>query len=368
MATRRRVILGMGAVVAAATAPWLWSRFGREPAPVFYSAVDDAAGRHYLAALDAGGRELLRVPVADRAHSVAVAPGGAVAVFFARRPGRAAWQLDLAAGGIVRTWRAAPGRHFYGHGAFSADGRRLYASENDYQNARGVIGVYDIAAGRRIGELPSHGTGPHDLRLLPDGRTLVVANGGIETHPDVPREALNLDTMQPSLAYVDSADGRLLERVRPPHHWLSVRHLWAAPDGLVGVAMQYQGPPADRVPLVAFHRRGEPDLRAALAPLAEQRAMQGYTASICIDPASAVAAVTCPRGDVVTLWDTAAARFIAAQRLTDAGGVNLAPGGGGFVVTTGTGRISRLRAGGRATRLARSDDRHWDNHLVGRNG
>jgi hypothetical protein len=56
-----------------------------------------------------------------------------------------------------------------------------------------VIGVRDASAGyRHIGELPSHGIGPHDLALLSDERTLVVANGGIRTHPDRRREELNL--------------------------------------------------------------------------------------------------------------------------------------------------------------------------------
>ncbi|MGT2465595.1 DUF1513 domain-containing protein [Mesorhizobium atlanticum] len=27
--------------------------------------------------------------------------------------------------------------------------------------------------------------GPHELLLLGDGRTLAIANGGIETHPDI---------------------------------------------------------------------------------------------------------------------------------------------------------------------------------------
>lgn len=368
MITRRRTILGMGAVAAGAAAPWLWRRAADGDArAVFFSAVDDEAGRHYIAALAADGRELVRAEVEDRAHSVAVAPDGASAMFFARRPGRLAWQLDLAAGGIARTWEAVPGRHFYGHGAFSPDGRLLYASENDYDNARGAIGVYDMAAGRRIAELPSHGIGPHDVRLLPDGRTLAVANGGIRTHPDSPREALNLDTMRPSLVYLDREDGTLLERVRPPHHQLSVRHLWVTRDARVGVAMQYQGPVTDRVPLVGFHRRGEA-LRTALAPLAEQRGMRGYTASICIHAGSGTAAVTCPRGDLVTFWDVDRAEFRGARRLRDPGGANLAPDGEGFVITTGTGQLARLAPDGHTRRVVTAERRHWDNHLVGRLG
>ena len=83
-----------------------------------------------------------------------------------------------------------PDRHFFGHGVFSADGKLLYTTENDYDGARGVIGVRDATDGyQQIGEFPAHGMEPHDIQLLADGRTMVIANGGIRTHPDSARRA-----------------------------------------------------------------------------------------------------------------------------------------------------------------------------------
>ena len=46
------------------------------------------------------------------------------------------------------------------------------------------------------------------MLLMPDGETFVVANGGIETHPDYGRAELNLETMDPSVAFVDRARWR----------------------------------------------------------------------------------------------------------------------------------------------------------------
>ena len=90
-------------------------------------------------------------------------------------------------------------RHFFGHGVFSADGRLLYSTENDYDGARGMIGVRDVTGGyKQIGEFPAHGMEPHDIALLSDGRTMVIANGGILTHPGSEGE-LNLSDMQSSL-------------------------------------------------------------------------------------------------------------------------------------------------------------------------
>jgi len=67
------------------------------------------------------------------------------------------------------------------------------------------------------------------------------------------------------------------------------------------------------------------------------------------------------------LWNAHTAEFLAAESATDAGGVNLAPDGDGFVLTTGTGRMLRL-AGDDRRRIASFDARHWDNHLVSARG
>ena len=84
----------------------------------------------------------------------------------------------------------------------------LFTTENDYNGKRGVLGIRDSQSLQPVGEYATDGLDPHDVQLLPDGKTLVVANGGIETHPDFGRRKLNLDTMQPSLVYLDSETGK----------------------------------------------------------------------------------------------------------------------------------------------------------------
>ena len=51
-----------------------------------------------------------------------------------------------------------------------------------------------------------------------DGKTLAVANGGLDTVPDAGRANLNADTMEPSLTFVDRGSGELLAK-----HALPVR-------------------------------------------------------------------------------------------------------------------------------------------------
>ncbi|MEO1091830.1 MAG: DUF1513 domain-containing protein, partial [Pseudomonadota bacterium] len=196
-----------------------------------------------VSAVDGHGAMRWSLPLPERGHSVTFHPAQCLGVVFARRPGRFAVVFDHRAGIAVRRIDAAAGRHFYGHGTFTADGRFLLTSENDYATGEGRLGIRDTTDGfRQVGEIPSHGVGPHDVRLMPDGRTLVVANGGIRTHPDFERTKLNLETMRPTLAFVDLADGRLRDAFALPEalHRLSIRHLDVAADGHIGIAMQYE--------------------------------------------------------------------------------------------------------------------------------
>ena len=151
---------------------------------------------------------------------------------FARQPGTFAVVFDHSGRDAPLTIASITGRHFFGHGVFSPDGALLYATENDFDNAAGVVGVYDARAKfNRIGEFPTYGMGPHELLLLGDGRTIAIANGGIETHPDYGRAELNIATMKPSYVLVDRVTGDLIEKHELPAalHQLSIRHMDADP-------------------------------------------------------------------------------------------------------------------------------------------
>ena len=173
----------------------------------FAAARKDDRGVYSAALFSLKDGDMRSVELPARGHDITLKPDGGEWVTFARRPGRFGVAIPVDARPPV--WFASkPDRHFFGHGAFSADGRLLYSTENDYDGARGVIGVRDATDGyKQIGEFPAHGMEPHDIQLLADGRTMVIANGGIRTRPESADE-LNLPDMQPSLAYVDVDDRR----------------------------------------------------------------------------------------------------------------------------------------------------------------
>src|SRR6185369_9006904 len=117
-----------------------------------------------------------KVPV--RAHGCAIDPTDPQRVlFFARRPGTQAFELRRDTMHVRTVFETETGRHLAGHGLFSRDGNLLYTPEHDYEHARGVVVVRDARSFNIVGEIDTHGIDPHEVAWLPDGRSLLVANG-----------------------------------------------------------------------------------------------------------------------------------------------------------------------------------------------
>ncbi|MBK0398243.1 DUF1513 domain-containing protein [Limibaculum sp. M0105] len=339
-----------------------WAAAG---APAYLAAARSVDGAYRLAGLDASGAPIFELPLPGRGHAAAAHPLRPEAVAFARRPGAFALVIDCAAGHETARLDAPEGRHFYGHGAFSRDGAMLFTTENAYQTGEGRIGVWDARDGyRRIGEVASGGIGPHDICLTPDGSMLVVANGGIRTHPSSGREKLNLDTMRASLAYVRASDGALQAEARLPEALRlgSIRHLSVAPDGLVAAAMQWQGDPDEGVPLLAFHRPEWPGLLLAEAEPHVLARMKGYAGSVSFDAVGRAAAITSPRGGLALAWDRQGAQ-IAGWAREDVCGI-ASGAGAGWVATDGLGGVTLLDKDLAPIAASRAPGA-WDNHLVG---
>jgi hypothetical protein len=370
---RRRVL---ATAAAFGVAPWLpRAAIAAAANPLYLSArVDLAAraegsGKYFFSGIDPAGARTFDIPLPGRGHGAAMHPRAPLAVVFARRPGRFALAIDIKRGRVAARIAPPDDRHFYGHGVFSGDGRLLYACENDYERRRGVIGIYAVERGfARVGEWQTHGIGPHDIALMPGCATLAVANGGIATHPDLPRLKLNIPTMAPSLAFLDRRDGRLIAQHRLPKefHKASIRHLSVAGDGRVVAAMQYEGPKGDLVPLLAVSERAGP-LRMLDKPATAIRALRQYCGSVAFDTSGAVIAASSPRGDVLTFWEAASGRHLFTATIADGCGVAAAGGPGRFVASSGRGLLFRIDVADRTVTpvgAARPGRIGWDNHMV----
>lgn len=337
---------------------------------LYLSARGDAEGGYRATGIRASGNIVFDIQMPARGHSMAMHPSGEDAVFFGRRPGSFALVVDTRCGRRSRLVDIAPGRWFNGHGVFTPDGERLFTSETVTDTGDGVIGVYDPKDGyRRIGEWSSGGLDPHDIRLLSDGRTLVIPNGGILQLAEMPRAKLNIPTMRPSLDYLDSRTGDPLAKLTLPDalHQLSIRHLSVGRDDRVAIAMQYEGPSGDRVPLAATHRRGETSIHLIGPPDAAARRLRHYCGSASMDTSGRILGITSPRGGVVVFWEVASGRFLGVHALADCCGIAPGDGPGRFLVSNGHGVLQYFDAG--TMRVTAADmvplaGARWDNHML----
>jgi len=306
------------------------------------------------------------VPLPDRGHDIAVAPDGATAVVFGRRPGFFAAVIDLEEGTLLTMLESPQGRHFYGHGTYSADGALLFATENAFETGEGRLAIYDARDGhRRIGDWPSHGIGPHDLALSRDGQSLIAANGGVQTHPEHDREKLNLDTMAPNVSLIAIADGSLIAQAKPPQDWhqLSTRHLWVAPDGLIAVGMQWEGDPYETVPLVATWD-GSGELMLCDEGEPANLALRGYTGAIAFDPSGQVIAATSPQGHSAGLWRRDDLAPLASIPVPEVCGLCPGQTPGTVIMSSALGGLWSVDATGAMHALDQQHPVHlWDNHL-----
>lgn len=361
---QRRTFLGLGGALLAASALGGWT-LGRRTgqAPLLLSARNDSGGRHYAVGYRLDGQRQFATPVAERCHDVVPHPTLPLALFVGRRPSRESYLIDTRDGRLLQTLASPTQRHFQGHAVFHRGGEWLYSTENDTaEPGRGVIGVWRLAGNQlqRVDELSSHGIGPHQLLWLPDGERLVVANGGIRTEADS-REKMNLAAMEPSLVLLQR-DGTLISKEQLPERMNSVRHLAVAGDGTVVSGQQYEGDPADAVPLVAIKRPGQAFQAFPLGE-AQRLAMHQYTASVAIHSGLRLLAITAPRGNRVFIWDLDSAALRLDAPLPDCAGVAACTEG--FVVSSGQGRcrLYDCRQAEIRMQALQLPAGLWDNHL-----
>ncbi|WP_183694237.1 DUF1513 domain-containing protein [Rhizobium leguminosarum] len=320
---------------------------------VYASGIRAADGSFAVATVTERGEIVDQVKLPARAHGMAFSAASGRTVAFARRPGTYAMIFDPWHKSEPIVISAREDRHFYGHGAFSPDGRLLYASENDFDGNRGMIGIYD-ASNRftRIGEFETYGIGPHDMTVSDDGRLLIIANGGIETHPDFGRTKLNLGEMQPSLALIDAATGALIEKHLLPAQWaeLSTRHVDLDDKGRIWFACQYEGHRKDLPPLVGHFAKGE-ELSFIDLPEQTTRRLANYVGAIAVNRSEGIVGITSPKGGASVTLDARTGKVLAETAIPDAAGI--APAKSGFAVSSYDGDFLSTRS-----------DVAWDQHIV----
>lgn len=335
-----------------------WAEVGD---PAFLAAAKIDSEQYVLCGLSKDGDVVFSLTLPGRGHAAAAHPNLPQAVVIARRPGTFAIVLDCRTGHRISLLNLSDGRHFCGHGVYSKDGEMLFTTENNFATGRGEIGIWDVKRNyRRVGQISSGGIGPHDISLMPKGQLLVVANGGVETHPDSGRAQLNLATMKSNISFI-SLQGGIMDKIElgPTFQRNSIRHLAVSSNGTIAFAMQWKGNLDVNPPLLGIRRDGEA-VQLINAPFAEHLLMLGYAGSIAICSDERMVAISSPRGGLLQIFDLMSGHYFGSYNSTDLCGVGRSSSG--FTITTGTGQIAKLE--GKTEVWSRQSDCLWDNHLI----
>ncbi len=300
----------------------------------------------------------------ERLHGILCHPKRTEFCAPSRRPGTVF--SVLTEDGAVLLNGAPDNRHYYGHGTYSANGATLFLTENDFESEQGVIGIYDVNDHyRRMGEISSGGIGPHEIVLHPDGQHLVVANGGILTHPNSGRAKLNLDTMYSTLCLIEIKSGKVVEKssLAGDQYHLSIRHLAVSKNGSIVFGTQSQYHSVDNTSLVGGWVPGSSPFMLP-RPLNGWHSTNGYIGSITLDAPGNVIAATCPRADEVHFWNFHDQKYIGSFQDKDICGISSGDGSHQFLITSGAGRVALLDCQSSNTNTLRSKlyAMRFDNH------
>lgn len=369
--SRRQVLVASASLSAVAAGSLLFSSESKARTGVLLSAYEDARGDQYVGGLSLKDEQVFGARVPMRAHGCAVHPTDPNRVlFFARRPGTQAFELDRATMRVRTVLTTETGRHLAGHGTYSADGSLILTPEHDYERARGVVVVRDARNFAVVGEIDTSGIDPHEVAWLP-GRSLLVANGGIMTHPRTFRRKLNIPTMDPSLCVIDAASGQRKEQWRLPDHLLSIRHVAMTSAGITAVGLQYEGEDKNKAPgIVALYRPAhahqQAQFRLLSAPASEIPKFQGYVASVAISEAHDLIAAACPYGNGVACWSISDERYLGFVAAAETYGLSRVADGS-ILASQRDGTaygLDETRLRSQFLKIASVQPIRWDDHWV----
>jgi uncharacterized protein len=220
-------------------------------------------------------------------------------VMVTEKHGMGCCEFDLKHGKVLRRVQTKAGREFYGHSAFSPDGKLWYCTEANIGDGSydGVLAVRDADSFElRPENFPTHGVSPHDCILIDDGDTLVITNGGgpVDT-ADEPA----------SVAYVDVKTGAARKVLKFKDQKINAGHIAMTSRGeLVCVSAPRDGikdTSPDYIGAISFYDPKTDKFTTADDPIRAR--MTSETLSVAIREETMVVAATNPKGNLVTFWD-----------------------------------------------------------------
>jgi uncharacterized protein len=265
------------------------------------------------------------VPLDFLAHGVIVDPNNHFRLVLFEKIGPGACEVDLGSMKMVNKITTSRDKYFYGHGAFTIDGKNLYCTETYLDNKKGIIAMRDAKTLQFLGEFPTYGDNPHECQLIDNGSVMVVTNAG---------STIGGNTA-PSVTYIDMANQQLIERVLLTNDRLNTGHMGIAKDGsLVVASAPREGLDKTDLGGVSIRPEGK-HIETISSPNEVVKSMAGEALSVIIQNLKNIAAVTHPDGNMVTFWSVADRKLLNSIRLDKPRGVTLTKDEKNFVISYG---------------------------------
>ncbi len=374
MLSRRRLLLLMS-VLPFATLRAKGNILGNQsPQGVYLSAAKDTFGNHHAIAFSEKGNIVFSHPLPSRGHTLTANLAYRQLIAVSRRPETTIDIMTLK-GDFIERLKAGTQRHFYGHIACQTSGT-LYTTENNMNTGDGIIGVWEFCSEgyKKTKEYLSYGIGPHEILLSNDDRYIIVANGGVKTHPQSGRKKLNLRSMKPLLVIINASTGKLVHQLVLPEeqHLNSIRHITQSSSNIIYIALQNQSKSLENEVLLMQLDLETQHSSVFFIPHKIQSVLKGYIGSIALDRSEKFMMASAPKGDRLLLFYSSG-QFIDAIRINDVCGIAKSHLAGHFIATSGDGntytitvneRMPHTNVSVNIVKLKYHHSIQWDNHLT----
>ena len=289
------------------------------------------------------------------------------AIMFSRRLGNQALVVNTHSKQTEGILTSPSHLYMEGHGCFNHDGSLLFCSESNKHTQQGVITVRDPQSFNVIKELSSGGIGPHEVLMLPNKNTLVVANGGLIK--DQKGTLVNGATMAPNISLLDIESGEIQSSYPSHHAKASLRHMDISSDGIIAIAAQVQRLHVGHKRPIALTSLIKPNGQVIelQAPEMLLKKLNDYVGSVRINNQFRTAAFTSPRGDLAMFWNIDTGQYIGHHFFHNVCGLTISSNEEYFVLSNSAGKIRQVHGNSliENRNLRQSFPQiQWDNHML----
>ena len=290
-----------------------------------YLAPGSQLAQFALSILELDQQQQQVIPLPFLPHGIHRNPQRNAQLALFEKIGPGACEFDMSSREVTRTIAALQGHQFYGHGAYSVDGSLLFATESSIETLVGTISVRDAKDLKVVGQFPSYGKSPHECKLIDQGQTMLVTNGGGTRGQEAP-----------SVSYIDVKSQLLLEQVTLRNEHINAGHVAVSSDGELIVVSAPRAGLNQRLPGGVSIGVSQGQITPAKAASDLTNRLYGEALSVSIHDGLSLAAVTHPDGNMLTIWSLQDQRLIKTIRLPGPRGVELTNDQSAFIVSFGS--------------------------------